>query len=319
MLNQIVARESFIRNYLWNYQKLRQLLHEEYGKVLKETSNDELAYSEVSDILDSYSNRIDKRFINGLKNELLFYHLYRKELNLKPSTSLNDKYFKFDYVGIHPKTRRKMFIDVTSNIRVKSRKISEYKKLYVSLDQLGVNGDYFIAFMYKDKFEISPVLIPIHRDGVLGYTVAGTVYEKKEGSIVQPYSDLVILFIDKEREENYIDFKIIDSLYLDTVIFQPILMEFIDLYIPVWGVSKGFINELFDNGYALARSIRKISRVYPLVVLELRYTILDKDGDGVWAFITTWKNPILDRELDLTSIFGDIFEEPIIPVSSHIP
>lgn len=58
-----------------------------------------------------------------------------------------------------------MFIDVTSNIRVKSRKIAECRELYISLDQLEVNGDYFIAIIDEYNYKISPVLIPVHKDG----------------------------------------------------------------------------------------------------------------------------------------------------------
>lgn len=296
-----------------NYQDIRHKLLSTYDFFLRKYGSKETALSEALSILDTYSPVCDKRFIKGLKNELLFYHLHKDEFNLKVSTSTNDRYFKFDFVGKHPKTRRLMFIDVTSNIRVKSRKIAEYRELYISLDQLGVNGDYFIAIIDEDNYKISPVLIPVHKDGAFGYTVFSLVYEKKEGPLVQPWGDITILFITEEKEEKYSSFNVIDSQYIDTVVFWPTLTEYAYLNICSWSkISEDFKRYIRKDREIYAHVIRKVSCGYPLAILEQQYITTDHEGGGYWTFLTTWRNPVLDKEMKLHLIFGDILDEPAI-------
>ena len=105
-----------------NYQDIRRKLLSTYDSLLGKYGSKETALSEALSILDIYRQVCNERFIKGLENELLFYHLHKDEFNLRVSTPINDRYLKFDFVGEHPRTGRLMFIDVTSNIRVKAEK-----------------------------------------------------------------------------------------------------------------------------------------------------------------------------------------------------
>lgn len=108
------------------YHELRDKLFSIYQEELNRGRNREAALVSAMDYLDELVHKNDirlrKSFIEGVRSELIFYHVYREELNLKPTPWDIDKYLHIDFSGKHPKTGKRILLDVTKNPKIKLEK-----------------------------------------------------------------------------------------------------------------------------------------------------------------------------------------------------
>lgn len=315
------------------YEEIREIAFRTYKSELNRSGNREYALSATIDKLQELGTeyKVQKRFIEGVKTEILFYHVYREELSLKPTTSNIDKYLHIDFVGTNPRTGERIFIDVTKAPELKLKKAAnaeKWKKIYESLESLGLQGKYVIATYEpsNNSLELGPLFLPVHREGYPGFFIARLESLPVKDSFLSRLAVTVgvVYVVPRNGPDNHIYFESIDSEVVQEDIFEPYQPPTYD------SLREAYHNRYFNNvdseeqdfynipsfeefvyneRYDIAYYYRKSLNVVLSAIFEYEYIVTDpRDGGGHWGHLMTWIHPIIQKRFKFT--LGALFEEP---------
>ncbi len=324
------------------YQELRERVFKVYHDELEKSGNREIALTTaLSTLKELEKEKKDlkniKSFIEGLRTELLFYHTYHKEYSLRLTTWRVDKYLHIDFTGIHPKTGERIFIDVTKDPQEKLHKadnVKKWKEVIESLDSLGLKGKYFIATYEPDKnyLELSPLLLPVHKDGYLGFYIARLESIPIKGSLLSRLAVTIgVVYVEPKRwsrgKRKYIYYEVRDSEIIHEDLFEPYQPPSYDLlreiYKDIYFSDIDYYDEsnpqkipsfeefVYNERYDLAYYYRKSIGVVLSAMFEYEYIMKDpRDGSGYWGHIMTWMHPVIKKKFGYK--IGALLEEPRI-------
>jgi len=309
------------------YEEIREIAFKTYKSELNRSDNREYALSATINKLQELGKecKVQKRFIEGVKTEILFYHDYHEELSLKPTTSNIDEYLHIDFVGTDPRTGERIFIDVTKAPELKLKKaanVEKWEKIYESLELLGLQGKYVIAIYEpsNNSLELSPLFLPVHKQGYPGFYIARLESLPVKDSFLSRLAVTVgvVYVVPRNDPGNHIYFESKDSEVVQEDIFEPYQPPTYDL------LREVYHNRYFDNvnynipsfeefvyneRHDIAYYYRKSLNVVLSAIFEYKYIVTDpRDGNGYWGHLLTWIHPIIKKRFKFT--LGALFEEP---------
>ena len=321
-----------------NYQELRKRVFQTYLNELEKSKSGEAALTSALDTLKQTGSKYGKnkkiiRFIEGVKAELLFYHIYRKEYSLRITTSPIDKYLHIDFTGISPKTKELMLIDVTKAPQLKLQKastIEKWKEVIESLESLRLKGKYFIAAYDPDKneLELGPLLLPVHKKGYLGFYIAKLESIPIEDSFLSRLAVTIgtVYVVPKQwtlGRRTYVYYEVKDFEVLHGDMFEPYQPPSFDLMHEVYDYtyysdkldvnfeeSKNvptFREFVYKERFNLAYYYRKTLGIVVSTMFEEDYIIVDpRNAAGYWSYRMTWIHPVIKKRFG-TKI-GSLFD-----------
>jgi hypothetical protein len=305
------------------FERIRQKSYELYNEELNKTGNDEialettLAYIEQEFKQRFCKGRSQNNFKKGLISEIEFYHLCRKELMLKPSSARIDKYFKVDFKGRDPVTRKPILIDVTTNPypKLKKAKLGEFKKILSDLKFLGSAYLYRVAVFdpASGQHKLTSLMLPVHNEGYIGHYIIQLEPDIKDVSLVEMDAYIFVVYLDDPFNPS----EAIDAEHIRSYMFFPgsvpdldaLLFEFKEFEEAGYNINtEEFVAE---NRGEIAYFARKEVGILPSAVFDLKYIITGKNGEGYWDYVVTWIHslPLIKK------VFGALLEPTFVDLS----